>query len=54
MAVLIPVSEFENYKKQRKRDMKVFARIRAKAKGYSTKEISEDVEETIKVVRKGV
>lgn len=53
MAVLIPLDEFENYKKQRETDMKVFDRIRTKAKAYSTKEIEADIEEAIKAVRKG-
>lgn len=53
MAVLIPLDEFENYKKQREKDMKVFDRIRAKAKAYSPKEIEADVEHAIKAVRQG-
>lgn len=53
MAVLIPLDEFENYKKQRKTDMKVFDKIRAKARGYTAKEIEADVKEAIKAVRKG-
>jgi len=53
MAVLIPLDEFESFKKQRETDMKVFDRIRAKAKAYSTKEIEADVEGAIKAVRKG-
>ncbi|HHT9126350.1 MAG TPA: type II toxin-antitoxin system prevent-host-death family antitoxin [Candidatus Brocadiia bacterium] len=51
MAVLIPLDEFENYKKQREKDMKVFDRIRAKAKAYSPKEIETAVENAIKAVR---
>lgn len=53
MAVLIPLDEFESYKKQRETDMKVFDRIRSKAKSYTLKEIEADVEEAIKAVRKG-
>lgn len=53
MAVLIPLDEFENYKKQREMDMKVFDKIRSKTKSYSTKEIETDVEKVIKAVRKG-
>ncbi len=52
MAVLIPPDEFENYKKQRATDMKIFNRIRTKARAYSAKEIEADVEEAIKAVRK--
>lgn len=53
MAVLIPLDEFENYKKQREIDMRVFDRIREKAKDYPAKEIETDVEKVIKAVRKG-
>ncbi len=53
MAVLVPLDEFENYKKQRETDMEVFDRIRKKTKAYSTKEIEADIEEAIKAVRKG-
>ncbi|MBT9537538.1 MAG: type II toxin-antitoxin system Phd/YefM family antitoxin [Nitrospirae bacterium] len=52
MAVLIPLDEFESLKKQRAADMKVFDKIRAKAKSYSAKEIEVDIEEAIKAVRK--
>ncbi len=52
MAVLISPAEFESYKKQRVTDMKVFDKIRAKARVYSAKEIEADVEEAIKAVRK--
>lgn len=53
MAVLIPLDEFENYRKQRETDMRVFDNIRAKAKAYSSREIEADVVEAIKAVRKG-
>lgn len=53
MAALIPLDEFESLKKQRETDMKVFDRIRAKARGYTAKKIETDVEEAIKVIRKG-
>lgn len=53
MAVLVPLDEFESLKKQRKADMSVFDKIRAKAKAYSTKEIESDIEEALKAVRKG-
>lgn len=53
MAVLIPLDEFESYKKQRGTDMKIFDKIRVKAKSYTAKEIEADIEEAIKAVRKG-
>lgn len=46
MAVLIPLDEFESLKKQRAADMKVFDKIRAKAKSYSSKEIEAAIEAT--------
>ncbi len=53
MAVLVPIDEFENFKKQRKADLSAFDKIRAKAKFYSPKEIEADVEKAVKEVRKG-
>ena len=52
MAVLIPVTEFDNFKKQRKKDMQVFNSIRERNKGISSKEIEKDVEEAVRAVRK--
>lgn len=53
MAVLVPLDEFESFKRQRKADMGVFEKIRAKAKGYSAEEIESDVEKALKEVRQG-
>ena len=53
MAVLISPDEFESYKRQREIDMSIFNRIRAKNKGYSSKEIEADIDEAVKEVRKG-
>ena len=52
MAVLISPEEFESYKKQRKSDMEVFDRIRARAKGIPADEVQSDVAAAIKAVRK--
>ena len=52
MAVMMPLEEYENYTKQRMKDMTVFAEIRAGARYYSAAEIEEDVEEAVKSVRK--
>lgn len=54
MAVLIPLDEFESFKKQREIDMKVFEKIRARTKTYSPEEIETEVKDAIKAVRKGV
>lgn len=51
MAVLIPIEEFESYKKQKKADMRVFEKIRLKTRAHSAKEIMKDIEEAIKAVR---
>ncbi|GBE05632.1 MAG TPA: type II toxin-antitoxin system Phd/YefM family antitoxin [Nitrospirae bacterium] len=53
MAVLIPYDEFENYKRQRTADMKIFGEIRAKSKGYTAREVRADVREAVKAARKG-
>ncbi|OGW43504.1 MAG: hypothetical protein A2Y66_08115 [Nitrospirae bacterium RBG_13_41_22] len=52
MAVLIPVTEFDNLKKQRQKDMQVFNKIRERAKGIPSKEIQADVEEAVRAARK--
>jgi prevent-host-death family protein len=52
MAVLIPVTEFDSFKKQRQKDMQVFSKIREKAKGIPSKEIEADVEEAVRAARK--
>ena len=52
MAVMMPLEEYENYTKQRMKDMAVFAEIRAGARYYSAAEIEVDVEEAVKSVRK--
>jgi prevent-host-death family protein len=52
MAVLIPVTEFDNFKKQRLKDMQVFDKIRERAKGIPSKEIEADVQEAVRTARK--
>ncbi len=52
MAVLIPVIEFDNFKKQRLKDMQVFDKIRERAKGIPSKEIEADVQEAVRAARK--
>jgi len=52
MAVLIPVAEFDNFKKQKRQDMQVFKTIRERARGIESKEIEKDVAEAVKAVRK--
>ena len=54
MAVLIPINEFDNFKKQRQKDMQVFDKIRERAKGIPSKEIEADVQGAVRVARKRV
>ncbi len=52
MAVLIPVTEFDIFKKQKQKDMQVFSKIRERAKEVSSKEIKADVQEAVRAARK--
>jgi len=45
-------AEFDNYKKQRLKDMQVFGKIRERAKGIPSKEIEADVQEAVRTARK--
>jgi prevent-host-death family protein len=54
MAVLIPINEFDNFKKQRQKDMQVFDKIRERAKGIPSKEIEADVQAAVRATRKRV
>lgn len=51
MAVLIPVEEFENFKRQREKDMEIFDMIHENAPGRTAAEVEADVEEALKAVR---
>jgi prevent-host-death family protein len=51
MAVVISPSEYEAYKEQRKRDMKIFDKIRKKNKNANLEEVEKDIQETINNVR---
>lgn len=53
MAVLIPLDEFDSYKRQRREEMSIFDRIRSKAKAGAAKDVEADIEEVINAVRKG-
>ena len=53
MAVLIPVEEFESFKRQKEKDMEIFDMIRENAPDKTVAELETDVEEAIKAVRRG-
>ncbi len=53
MAVLISISEYEAYLKQREEDFSVFDEIRKRNKDNRAEEIEKDIEETIRELRKG-
>lgn len=53
MAVLVPVEEFENFKRQRESDMTIFDKIREKVPARSDAELESDIEDALKVVREG-
>ena len=52
VAVVISPSEYEAYKKQRKKDMSIFDEIRKLNKGTDPEELEKDIQEAIKAVRK--
>jgi len=52
MAVVISPTEFEAYKRQRERDMRIFDELRSKNKRVKVKELEEDIQEAIESVRK--
>lgn len=52
MAVLIPVQEFERWRKQREKDFAVFDEVRAKAGKASGAKVEEDVDEAVTEIRK--
>ena len=52
MAVVIPLEEYESYRKQRDSDFKVFDEIREQNKRFSATEIERDVQEAVNAVRR--
>lgn len=52
IAVVISPSEYEAYKKQRKKNMKIFDEIRKLNKGTNPEELEKDIQEAIQVARK--
>ncbi|MEK7400186.1 MAG: type II toxin-antitoxin system Phd/YefM family antitoxin [Candidatus Poribacteria bacterium] len=51
IAVVISPSEYEAYKKQRKKDMSIFDEIRKLNKGTDPEELEKDIQEAIQAVR---
>jgi len=52
MAVVISPSEYEAYRKQREKDMRVLDEIRKKNKAAELEEVERDVQEAIEAVRR--
>lgn len=52
IAVIISPSEYEVYKKQRKKDMEIFNEIRKLNKGTDLEKLENDIQEAIKEIRK--
>jgi prevent-host-death family protein len=52
VAVVISPSEYEAYRKRRKKDMSIFDEIRKLNKGNDPEELERDIQEAIKAVRK--
>lgn len=52
MAVVIPLEEYESYRKQRESDFSIFDEIREQNKGFSAAEIEKDVQEAVDAVRR--
>lgn len=51
MAVIVPISEYERWQRQREEDFSIFDEIREKNKGFSSEEVERDVALAIKKVR---
>jgi len=51
IAVVISPSEYEAYRKQRKKDMSIFDEIRKLNKGTDPEELEKDIQEAIKAIR---
>jgi PHD/YefM family antitoxin component YafN of YafNO toxin-antitoxin module len=52
VAVIISPSEYEAYRKQRKKDMSIFDEVRELNKGTDPEELEKDIQEAIKAVRR--
>jgi len=52
IAVVISPSEYEAYKRQRKRDMSIFDEVRKLNKGTEPEELEKDIQEAIKAIRR--
>ncbi len=53
MAVVLPLEEYEAYRRQRDEDFRVYDEIREQSATYGTGEVEEDVQDAIEAVRKG-
>ena len=53
MAVVLPLKEYEAYRRQRDEDFQVYDEIREQSEPYGAAEVDDDVQKAIEAVRKG-
>lgn len=51
MAVIVPISEYERWQRQREEDLSILDEIRERNKGFSHEEVERDVAQAVKEVR---
>jgi prevent-host-death family protein len=52
MAVIVPLTEYEAYRRQRDEDFRVFDEIREQSEQYGAAEVERDVKSAVQAVRK--
>ncbi len=52
MAVVLPLAEYEAYRRQRKEDFLIFDEIREQSEPYGAAEVEKDVQAAVESVRK--
>lgn len=52
MAVIMPLQEYEAYRRQREEDFKVFDEIRDQTNEFTPEEVERDIQEAIGAVRR--
>ncbi len=52
MAVVLPLAEYEAYRRQREEDFRVFDEIREQSGSYGVAEVEKDVQSAVEAVRK--
>ncbi len=52
MAVVLPLAEYEAYRRQRDEDFRIFDEIREQSEPYGAPEVEKDVQAALEAVRK--